>query len=188
MIIDRDFLSSIWPVNDFAVSGAQLEKMYTALADREKKQKAPKPDKAPRDDLEDGEIDSDRDNRRDVRRDNRDRDRDYRRDDGFRRDDRRELAHGDAREGFEAIGDREHVVVERAGGDAECALLVVDGGERAFDVLDVREGGLDVAACELRYPEGGSRSNGVCRVYEHRVGEPTSVDIDTPSTGGCSWG
>jgi len=98
MLLYRDFLSSIWPVNDFAVSGEQLEKMYTALAEREKKQKAPKPEKAPRDDLEDGEIDSDRDNRRDGRRDNRERDRDYRRDAGFRRDDRRDTPREERRD------------------------------------------------------------------------------------------
>ena len=102
-----DFLSSIWPINDFAVSGKQLSKMYEALRAKDEKDargsREPKDRSDRRDDLEDGEIDSERDSRRDPRRDHdhrdsrdRDRDRERDRDRGRDRERERERDRGDA--------------------------------------------------------------------------------------------
>lgn len=83
----RDFLSTIWPIGDFDVSGKRLSRMYRDLSEKDKKdagEKADKPKK--RDDLEDGEIDDEEEARRQARRDARreiseDVRREYRRDD-----------------------------------------------------------------------------------------------------------
>ncbi|EON96928.1 putative chromodomain helicase dna binding protein [Phaeoacremonium minimum UCRPA7] len=82
-----DFLSTIWPIGDFDVSGKRLSRMYRDLSEKDKKdagEKADKPKK--RDDLEDGEIDDEEEARRQARRDARreiseDVRREYRRDD-----------------------------------------------------------------------------------------------------------
>ncbi len=96
-------MSSIWPVNDFAVSGVQLAKMYEALRVKDEKGTKEKGGKFSRDDLEDGEIDSEREARRDVRRD---RDRDYRREEDLRREDRREERRDDPSRRVYPIEDR----------------------------------------------------------------------------------
>lgn len=93
-----DFLSSIWPINEVAVSGNQLSKMYEALRAKDEKgssnggngsnngntgnnggaarDSSSRPDngRPSREDLEDGEIDSERDSRRDSRREHEHRD------------------------------------------------------------------------------------------------------------------
>ncbi|CAK7266841.1 ATP-dependent DNA helicase Hrp3 [Sporothrix epigloea] len=64
-----DFLSSIWPINEVAVTGLQLSKMYEALrAKDEKDSSASIVNRITRDELEDGEIDSERDGRKDSSR------------------------------------------------------------------------------------------------------------------------
>ncbi len=89
-VILRDFLSSIWPVNDFAVSGKQLAKMYDALKAKDEKITKEEPERGSRDELEDGEIDSERETRRDARREHDYRDRDHRREEDPRREGRRD--------------------------------------------------------------------------------------------------
>lgn len=92
----REFLSSIWPVGDYQVSGKRLQRMYGNLKDQDAKsekdaeKKANDSRRSKRDpDLEDGEIASDREERRtrDPYRDDR---RDYRRDDRQERQERQE--------------------------------------------------------------------------------------------------
>lgn len=94
----RDFLSSVWPVHEVDVSGKQLAKMYTTLKEKKEKEKqqaraesssVSKPKKH-RDDLEDGEIDTERESV--PRYDAGGRGLDQRRDtdDYYRRDDRRD--------------------------------------------------------------------------------------------------
>jgi chromodomain-helicase-DNA-binding protein 1 len=80
----REFLSSIWPVGDYQVSGKRLQRMFRNLLDQDKKKTDDKSTDSKRikrveknADLEDGEIASDREERRardpyrDDRRDHR---------------------------------------------------------------------------------------------------------------------
>lgn len=81
-----DFLSSIWPINEVAVTGHQLCKMYEALRAKDGKDGSGSNgivsgsigQRVNRDELEDGEIDSERDGRRDLSRREHDHDHDNR--------------------------------------------------------------------------------------------------------------
>ncbi|KAJ9134013.1 Chromatin remodeling factor 6-1 [Pleurostoma richardsiae] len=82
-----DFLSTIWPIGDFEVSGKRLSRMYRDLTQKDKKDSDDKVEVKKREDLEDGEIDDEEEARRQARRDSSRREpgdeirRDYRRDD-----------------------------------------------------------------------------------------------------------
>lgn len=117
-LINRDFLSSIWPVHEVEVSGGQLATMYKTLKEKSKQPKTGeassglklKSQKRHRMDLEDGEIDTARDSssrydagRRDHRRDLDDY---YRRGDDRRGDRDRDRDERDSRRRYYENGDR----------------------------------------------------------------------------------
>ena len=108
----REFLSSIWPIGEYQVSGKRLQRMFKSLIEQDEKKSEKEPSehrakeikRSKRDpDLEDGEIASDREERRarDPYRDDR---RDYRREE--RRDERRDERTDSRRPNYYGNGDR----------------------------------------------------------------------------------
>ena len=121
----REFLSSIWPINETKVSGKRLQKIFGELVEKDKGKKdedRPNEIRRRRPDLEDGEITSDRDDRRfrdpyrdDRRQDRRQEPRDDRRDN--RRDDRRDDQREESRRAYYDNGDRLNFHRHRRDGD-----------------------------------------------------------------------
>ncbi|KAB5536493.1 CHD1-like protein [Coniochaeta sp. 2T2.1] len=107
-----EFLSSIWPIGEYQVSGKRLQRMFKSLVEQDEK-KTDDSERRPKDikrsskrdpDLEDGEIASDRENERRARDPYRDDRRDYRREE--RREDRRDERQDSRRPNYYGNGDR----------------------------------------------------------------------------------